>query len=242
MSTLEKPKRPVGRPRGDGRPHLTRDAVLQTAAKLIARHGFAGASIRMLAAELDAAPASLFNLFASKDALLDELIAYAAAPSLAFYAALQAAGAAPGPTLYRTIYEEVALVASIDPDYPALFYLPELRQPQFVAARQARRDMTRHYLQLIEQGVATGEFLCDSPPLAAEQMLQLTETSLLAGEEVRATPPDVQARATARLCLRSLLADPGRLAAVETAADRIGLGIILPPPAATPLASDRAAD
>ena len=42
-------RRPVGRPRGDGRPHLTRDEALLAAARLISAEGYTGASIRMIA-------------------------------------------------------------------------------------------------------------------------------------------------------------------------------------------------
>ncbi|MFN3521592.1 MAG: TetR/AcrR family transcriptional regulator [Phenylobacterium sp.] len=222
--------RPVGRPRHDGRPHLSRDAVLQAAAKLIAREGFAGASVRRLGAALDAAPASLFNLFPSKDVLLDELIVYAAAPSLRFYAALQAIDAPAPARLYWTVHEEVSVVASIDPDYPALFYLPELRRPQFAAAQAARAEMVDHYRRLIDAGVAAGDFVCEAPALAAEQMLQLTETSVLAAGEAAAMPAADQARATARLCLRALLRDPDHLDAVEARAQAIDLHMSLPAP------------
>lgn len=229
--TSPQPRRPVGRPRQDGRPHLTRDAVLQTAGKMIARHGFAGASIRMLAGALDCSPASLFNLFPSKDALLNELMAYAAAPSLAFYRDLRRLGATAPAVLFKTVYEEVLIVTSVDEDFPALFYLPELKQPAFAAARDARAQMVSHYRELIVAGLDAGVFRCGSAALAAEQMLQLTETSILAGGEARALPCADQARATARFCLRGLLADPGRLDSIEAEALAIDLTIRLPPSA-----------
>lgn len=221
-------RRPVGRPRQDGRPHLTRDAVLQTAARMIARNGYAGASIRALAGALDASPASLFNLFPSKEALLNTLIAYAAAPSLDFYHRLRGLDAPPADLLFKSVHEETLLVASVDQDYPALFYLPELRKPAFAAAQGVRAELVGHYRGLIEAGCEDGVLSCDARDLAAEQLLQLTETRLLAGPAAAARSPADQARATARLCLRALLVRPQDLDAIEARAARIDARIVLP--------------
>lgn len=198
------------------------------AARLIARHGYAGASIRMIAGALGASPASLFNLFASKEALLNALVAFMATPSLTFYAALRD-WPAPAPVLlFKTVFEETRLVASVDLDFPALFYLPELRLPGFEEAQAARSALIAHYQGQIEAGMAEGALACVSPALAAEQLLQLTETRILAGPEAAALPPEVQARAAARLGLRGLLVEPATLAEVEAAAMAIPLTIVLP--------------
>ena len=216
-------RRPVGRPRGDGRPHLTRDEVFLTAARLISVEGYTGASIRMIAQALGAAPASLFNLFPSKDALLNGLVVYLAAPSLDFYARLDALALPPEVALFKSLFEEAALVASVDRALPAIFYLPELRKPQFEQAQQARAALVAHYRRLIGAGLASGALQCDLPDLAAEQMLQLSETSVLAAVPAS---PEVQARASARMALRALLIDPGRLEAVEAHAAQVRLTIL----------------
>ena len=220
-------RRPVGRPRGDGRPHLTRPTVFFAAARLIAEHGYAGTSVRMIAQAAGASPASLFNLFASKDELLNALIAYLAQPSLAFYREVETAGARPAAALYRMVHEETALVASVEQAFVAVFLLPELRQPQFAPARAVRRELTGYYERRIAEGVADGSLVCDQPALAAEQLFQLTETSLIMDTPLA---PQAQARATARLCLRGLLADPDRLETVEAEAAAIQAAFQLPTP------------
>ena len=78
----QKPKRPVGRPRANGKAQLDRSTLLLGTAKLIAANGYSGTSIRMIASELDVSTASIFHLFPTKDALLNALIAFVAAPSL----------------------------------------------------------------------------------------------------------------------------------------------------------------
>ncbi|HBM90073.1 MAG: TetR/AcrR family transcriptional regulator [Parvibaculaceae bacterium] len=231
--TNEKPaakkvRRPVGRPRADGKPQLTKEAVFLVAAKHIAQDGYAGASIRKIAAELKAAPASVFNLFPTKDVLLNELLGFAAAPSMTFYAELGKLNLPPEVALFKSIMEEVIAVASADRDFPAIFYLPELAKPGFEPAQETRANMVAHYRSLIEAGQKAGALLCDMPTLSAEQVFQLTETSIIAQEVAAVTPPETAARATARFCLRGLLVNPADLDAIEQAADQVSLAFVLP--------------
>ena len=224
----QKTKRPVGRPRADGRPQLTKEAVFLVAAKHIAKDGYAGASIRKIAADLKAAPASVFNLFPTKDVLLNELLCFAATPSMVFYDDLAKFNLPPAVALFKSIVEEVTAVASADRDFPAIFYLPELSKPGFEPAQETRATMVAHYRALIEAGQQAGLFSVEIPALSAEQVFQLTETSIVAQQVAAVTPPATAARATARFCLRGLLNDPAELAAIEQAADQVSLAFVLP--------------
>lgn len=200
-----KDKKPVGRPRADGRPHLTEWEVYGAAAKLIARDGFAGTSIRKLASELGVTTASVLHLFKTKEDILNRLICFAAAPSLAFYERMQARSESAKVLLYKSLYEETLLVASAAKEFPALFYLPELSKPAFAPAQAVRRTMIRHYESLIKRGQERDEFESLNPSLTAEQFFQLTETSILAGAAANRLSPAEQAEATASLCLRAIL-------------------------------------
>ena len=223
-----KQRRPVGRPRGDGKPHLTRQRVFEICTKLIAEHGFAGTSIRMMATALDASPASLFNLFGSKDGLLNELILYAAQASFSFYEELKRVDAEPEVLLYKSIYEEVIAVASADQDYVGIFYLPELRKPEFSSAQAVRTRMVAHYAGLIEACLSKSTLKADQAHLAAEQLFQLTETSILAPHLAGELTPEEQARATADFCFRALRCDEVKLQNAREAAAKIDLSIMPP--------------
>lgn len=223
-----KKRRPVGRPRGDGKPHLTRQRVFEICTKLIAEHGFAGTSIRMMATALDASPASLFNLFGSKDGLLNELISFAAQASLSFYDELKAIDAEPEVLLYKSIYEEVVAVASADQDYVGIFYLPELRKPEFASAQAVRTRMVAHYAGLIEDCLAKNTMKAIQSQLAAEQVFQLTETSILAPQLANELTPEEQAKETADFCFRALRCDEVKLQSVRKGAAMIDLGIMPP--------------
>lgn len=223
-----KKRRPVGRPRGDGKPHLTRQRVFEVCTKLIAQHGFAGTSIRMMATALEASPASLFNLFGSKDGILNELIAYAAQGSFAFYEALSEIDATPEVLLYKSIYEEVIAVASADRDYVGIFYLPELRKPEFRSAQAVRAKMISHYAELIEKCARGGVLDVGNVQLQAEQVFQLTETSILAPSLADVLSSADQARQTSEFCMRAMGCSETELRSIAKAATKIDLQITLP--------------
>ncbi len=223
-----KNRRPVGRPRGDGKPHLTRQRVFEICAKLIAEHGFAGTSIRMMATALDSSPASLFNLFGSKDGLLNALITHAAQLSLSFYDELTSLDAEPGVLLYKSIYEEVVAVTSADQDFVRLFYLPELRKPEYAAAQAMRKSMVDHYSGLIEECISLGVLQTAHPELAAEQVFQLTETSILAPRLLEVLSPEEQAGATADFCFRAMQCNEAKLENIRQKASGISLHIAFP--------------
>lgn len=218
-------RKPVGRPRADGRPHLSREQVFSACLKLIAENGYAATSIRTIASSVNASPASLFNLFGSKDGLLNELIAFAAQPSLDFYRELDEINAPASVKLFKCIYEEVIAVASADQEHAAIFYLPELRQPKMQKARNIRQAMIDYYESLIAAGVANSELVAESVELVAEQVFQLTETSIVGGPQLMKLKPKVQAKQTASFCLRSLLTDRGDIDEIERQAMAIKLAI-----------------
>lgn len=220
-------KRPVGRPRANGKPHLTKAQIFQVAASLITQYGYGGTSLRMIASQLDASPASILNAFSNKEALLNALIEYAAGAAFTFYQQLRAKQLAPDVALYKSLYEEAYAVAD-NPDFAALFYLPELNRPQFSNAQQVRENMLRHYEGLLRKGQKAGIFLRLPITHTAEQLFQLTETSILSLPTKQAPHPKTQAQAAADFCLRAILVKPEELPNVKQAAAQIELSFVPP--------------
>ena len=138
-------KRPVGRPRADGKPQISRIAVFKVATKLIATYGYSGTSLRMIADELDVQAPSILNLFKSKDRLLIELVQFLAEFSLRFHESLSAKSLSAEVSLYKMVYEEVKAVSGANKDATAIFYLPELRLPKFAEAQAERAKMLEYY-------------------------------------------------------------------------------------------------
>lgn len=218
-------RKPVGRPRADGKPHLTRERVFEVCLKLIAENGYAGTGIRAMAQALNCSPASLFNLFGTKEGILNELIAFTAQPSLDFYLELNQIEADVCTRLYKSIFEEVIAVASANQEHAAIFYLPELRQPNMRTAQQVREQMITHYYGLVQAGIQAGTLHSPNAHFSAEQVFQLTETSIIGGSVIQHLPPHKQAKQTADFCLTGLLIDQSQLEVISRAAEKIKLSI-----------------
>ncbi len=207
-------KRPVGRPRAGGKPHLSKGAVYQTAAGMIARFGYAGASLRKIADELGVSAPSILNMFKTKEQLLNELIVALSSRTLSFHEALEQENLDPEVALYKMIYEEVVSVASAH-ELTRLFYLPELRLEGFEVAQAQREAMIRNFLRCVSRCVASQVFLDVDEVLSTEQIFQLTETSMIALGPDSLGLIEAQAKAAADLSLRGLLVKPARLAAIR---------------------------
>ena len=215
-------KKPVGRPRANGKPHLTKHQIFTATAGLISLHGYAGTSLRMIAQQLDASPASLLNAFASKEQLLNELIEFAARSSFDFYQSLSELNLTPDIALYKSLYEETYAVAG-HLEFAGLFYLPEINRSGFERAQAVRRDMLRHYEGLLRRGQEQSLFIANPVRYQAEQMFQLTETSILALPGSARPSLRAQAQASAAFGLRAVLVNPADLDHIIEQADGVHL-------------------
>lgn len=208
-------KRPVGRPRADGRSHLTRQDVFRASAKLMSVFGFTGTSVRMIADELDCTTASIFNLFPTKKDLFDELISNTSAPAFEFQDRLRALRLAPSEALFKSLFEETLILNEAPVAFIAIYALPELRHPDFGHARKQRKKLVSHYENIIRAGIGDGEFTECDPHWMAEQMIQLVETCIMAGDQFSIASRKQRALETARFGLRGLLNDPDKLDQIE---------------------------
>ena len=219
-------RRPVGRPRADGKPPLSRDAVFAVAVRLISTHGYAGTSLRMIADELGASAPSISQMFKTKQRMLTELVQSMSAVSIHFHEALAEMDLPPGVRLYKMVFEETRAVASANASAMSIFVLPELRQPEFVEAQQARRQMIAFYQTTVADGVSAGEFVALNPVVTAEQVFALTETSVTALSRKSLGQPARLAEDTAALVLRGFLSQPRKLARIIKAAQQIELSML----------------
>jgi AcrR family transcriptional regulator len=138
-----------------------RDKLCDVAAKLFARHGHEGFTLRALTSELGVSPMTPYRYFKDKDEILAAVRARAFDR---FAEVLEDAFAGEGSTLERTIRVGDAYVrfAFDAPDsYRLMFDLTqpeEDRYPDLVrASARARRTMTEHVRSLIAEGVYEGD-------------------------------------------------------------------------------------
>lgn len=217
--------RPVGRPRNDGKPPLERRQVLMAAGSLMTEHGYAGTSLRMIAENLGTSAPAIAQRFGTKAELLNELVIAMAAISIRFHEALKALETAPDVRLYKMVQAEVQALASADHAPISVFYLPELRRPEFKPAQDARSKMMSFYEEVIEQGIDTALFHSVPVKVAAEQVFQLTETVIIARDPSAMGTPVELAGQTADFALRGLLRKPARLSRVRQSASSIELAM-----------------
>ncbi|WP_426491132.1 TetR/AcrR family transcriptional regulator [Hymenobacter sp. 102] len=136
-----------------------RQLILDEAAKLFKQKGFGGTSMRDLAREVGMEAASMYNHIKSKDEILDLIctrIAHTYISQLADIEQTDASYADKVKALIRLhirlMIEDGAAVSVANHDWK---YLPE---PQLTEFKQARKDYEKGFAQLIEKGIAAGEF------------------------------------------------------------------------------------
>ena len=180
---------PVGRPRSGDRVRpgdTAREEILDAAAELFTRRGYAATSTRMIAEAVGIRQASLYYHFGSKEDLLGELLVETVRPSLAFASGLDrpdddgsgtgisgigisrtgTSGTGISVAATHTPPAEAKLfsLAAYDTtvlcggrwNLGALYLLPEIRGERFAGFRAERAQLRACYTRLIEQSAAPG--------------------------------------------------------------------------------------
>ena len=207
----------LGRPRSDGRPPITRQDILRTASRLFADHGFAATSIKTIADGLQCHGTSIFNHFATKESILDELIEVTFGNELGLFEALTTLDAPPEVILHRLVYEDALACMGNEVTIRKVFLLPELRTERFEAARRYWDKNTDIYAQLIRRAISGGAFVDVPPKHAAEALYTLCTTGLVSLSQKKMAPAGKYAMMLADLALRGLIKTPNALERIKAA-------------------------
>lgn len=160
---LEKQRRPGQTPRAE---------ILDAAAELFTERGYANTSTRGIADAVGMRQASLYHHFATKDDILDALLADTVAEPLRLATRLLAHQAPPACRLYALARFDVGQLCTSRWNLAALYLLPELRTDRFAAFRDRRDELGGHYARLSEAVVAE----CDGIAEAVTLPFRLVET------------------------------------------------------------------
>jgi AcrR family transcriptional regulator len=208
---------PVGRPRSGGRQRpggTPREEILDAAAELFTSRGYAATSTRMIADAVGIRQASLYYHFASKEELLEELLAGTVRPSLAFAAALEADATAPDSRLFSLAAFDTGVLCGGRWNLGALYLLPEVRGERFAHFRRERAELRAAYATLIRDLAA--------PDAAADELADLVfglvESVITIRSEREVVDVEAMALRVASGCLRLVGVPAGRIAALQ--ADR----------------------
>jgi AcrR family transcriptional regulator len=183
------------RSEGRGRPRLeqsrrpgntAREEILDAAAELFTKIGYAGTSTRRIADTVGMRQASLYHHFATKDDILDALLAGTVDEALALAAELIAQ---PGPAaerLYALVVGDVSQLCASRWNLGALYLLPELRIDRFEQFRLSREELRSRYRQLAAQVI--GE--CDGIGDAGDLPFRLVESVINRRSDDEVCPPE----------------------------------------------------
>lgn len=192
-----------------GRPRLVpdegdlsgREQILDAAAELFVRHGFAATSTRMIAERVGIRQASLYYHFAGKDELLLELLTTSVRPSLEVVDAIEQCvpDASPAAALYALALVDAHTLAATPHNVGTLYLLPEIQYERYDAFRQDRLDLQLAYGRL-GHAAATLEIRELGVDRIGALLLQLAEVLI----QVRRTrePDSLDAETVASSCLR----------------------------------------
>lgn len=210
---------PVGRPRSGGRQRpgeTPREEILDAAAELFTIRGYAATSTRTIADAVGIRQASLYYHFASKEELLEELLAGTVRPSLAYAAALDARpGLAPDAKLFALAAYDTQVLCGGRWNLGALYLLPEVRGERFARFRSERDGLRAAYAGLIRRPV-TGASGGDPADLA-DLVFGLVESVITIRSERDIVDVESTARRVATGCLRLAGVSPARIDEVALA-------------------------
>ena len=220
-------------PDGRGRPRLersrrpgktAREEILDAAAELFTTYGYANTSTRRIADAVGVRQASLYHHFATKDDILDALLAGTVDEPLRLAGELLAEGDPASARLHALVVADVTQLCGSRWNLGALYLLPELRVDRFERFRQDRAELRDRYRRLATAVIAE----CDGPPDAVELPFRLAESVINCRSDDDGGSPPEQPWVIADGALRAL-GFGGDFAEVRSStANRLAFGPAIP--------------
>lgn len=157
------------KPAGDGPANAAerREVILRTAATLFASQGTAATTVRQIADAAGILSGSLYYYFPSKEDIIDAVLSQSLTDLLEW--SRQARDETDSPTeRLRSLVRAAFRVVQEHPDASAIYLNDRtvlLGTPRFRYLEDVRADYARLWLDVINDGVAQGEFRDDIDPL-----------------------------------------------------------------------------
>lgn len=191
---------PVSRPRG--RRPVGRERILDAAAELFTRHGYAATSTREITRKVGIQQPSLYYHFSLKSDILAELLLRTATPSIEHAQHLQAQSLlSPLEKLTGLVGFDVRLLCGGDWNLGSLYLLPEVNSEDFAAFRDTREELKGYYRTFVQAADDAGELRITSVGRSSAIVYSLVEGVILR----RADEPDLDAETTAEETCQAVL-------------------------------------
>lgn len=194
----------------------TRERILVAASRLFAVQGFAGTSTRQVAEAVGIRQPSIFHHFASKAAILRELIHRDLVPARRHLAQWSEADGPVAPRLGAYLMEDLEWLMGSKFDNRGLYSDELLARPEFAEEAEMRRELHRGLERFVEAGVATGEFRNLDVELAREMIVAVNLDTIRATGSAHS--PLGRTHSVVEFLLRGLLAVPSSAEQVMEAA------------------------
>lgn len=203
-----------------------REEILDAASRLFTEQGYAGTSTREIALAVGIKQASLYYHFASKEAMLAELMAGTVMPSLETAAVLEAVPGRAAARLHALSRFDVGLLCAGRWNIGALYLLPELRHPRFAGFVADRRRLRDRYGRQVTAMHREGDARVEDVELATDLVFGLVE-SVISVRAERASGADLTdlVETVPVACLRLLGLPAGRTAAVLRESARMSAAV-----------------
>jgi AcrR family transcriptional regulator len=180
---------------GRGRPRLeqsrrpgktAREEILDAAAELFTNQGYASTSTRRIADAVGVRQASLYHHFATKDDILDALLAGTVDDPLRLAAGLIAEPGPAAPRLHALVVGDVTQLCGSRWNLGALYLLPDLRVDRFEQFRLNRAELRDRYRSLAAEVITE----CGGRPEADDLPFRLVESVINRRSDDTNCPPD----------------------------------------------------
>ncbi|MGB3480709.1 MAG: helix-turn-helix domain-containing protein [Mycobacterium sp.] len=162
------------RTEGRGRPRLeesrrpgqtAREEILDAAAELFTTRGYSSTSTRAIAEAVGIRQASLYHHFATKDDILDALVAGTVDAPLILAGELLAQTSPAASRLHLLMVSDGLQLCGGRWNLGALYLLPELRVERFAGFRAKRAQLRGHYGELARQVITECDGVADADDL-----------------------------------------------------------------------------
>ncbi|MBM7518645.1 TetR/AcrR family transcriptional regulator [Nocardioides nitrophenolicus] len=201
------------------RSKVTPEQILREAARLFATKGFHGTSTREIADAVGVRQPSLFHHFATKHDIARALYAYDHERSPGLRGARELPEGTPASVeFYQSVRREILVEMTSAYDLRGLYLSALIDEPEFREWRTAYDAAMARSRDVIERGVADGEFVATRADVVIEMLdATINQAVRWSGRPRDPSAPDD----VAVLALRLVIARPSRIPAIRRQADRL---------------------
>lgn len=196
--------------RTQGKEVVGRERILEAAAELFVRNGYAATSTRQIATKVGIQQPSLYYHFSAKSDILAELLLRTTTPSLrhAEHLAQSAENLDPLERLTSLIGYDVRLLCQGEWNLGSLYLLPEVSGEEFKEFRATRQKLKGYYESFVAQCDNAGFIRVVSPSRMSAIVFSLVEAVILRRSDHFSLDPEATAEETCHAALRVLDAQP----------------------------------